>query len=279
VIKRILIGIGGTPFTAVAIRRAVELGKAHGAQVTAVTVVDETRLYQVGPVPLGGAAAASSLREHRVRVTGELIDSAIHSLEEQCEAEGVALTVLRERGDPFGLLSQHARYNDLMIFGLRSMFEHDLLGARDVDPATVLNDLAKAGVSPILAVSEQYRTVRRVLFAQSGSIQAANAMKQFTRLRLWPDVRFRIVVCDGPEEKSRELLEGARAYCLSHGIEAESVHRQGTAREEILREVASWDADLVVLGYSGRRPLAMRLFGATGLHVLRNVDRPLFLSQ
>ena len=189
------------------------------------------------------------------------------------------LSVLREHGDPFSLLSQHARYHDLMIFGLRSMFEHDLLGSKDVDPATVLNSLAKAGVSPILAVSEQYRTIQRVLFAYSGSMQAAKAMKQFARLRLWPDVRVRILACDGPEEASRQILSEARAYFLSHEIEADSVHRQGSAREQIVREVASWDADLVVLGGSSRGPIAARLFGATGLHVLRHVDRPLFLSQ
>ena len=47
-IKRILLGIGGTPFTKVAIRRAVELGRLHDATITAVTVVDHKRLRRVG---------------------------------------------------------------------------------------------------------------------------------------------------------------------------------------------------------------------------------------
>jgi hypothetical protein len=49
-IKRTLLGIGGTPFTNVAIQRAVDLWKIHEAQLTAVTVVDEQRLGRVGPV-------------------------------------------------------------------------------------------------------------------------------------------------------------------------------------------------------------------------------------
>ena len=52
-IKRILLGLGGTPFTDVAIQRAVELSKLHGALITGVTVVDTKSLKQVGPVPRG----------------------------------------------------------------------------------------------------------------------------------------------------------------------------------------------------------------------------------
>jgi hypothetical protein len=37
-IKRVLFGIGGTPFTNVAIQRAVELCRLHEAQLTAVTI-------------------------------------------------------------------------------------------------------------------------------------------------------------------------------------------------------------------------------------------------
>ena len=47
-IKRILVGLGGTGFTTVAIRRAVELAQIHDAQLTGVTVVDVERLRRVG---------------------------------------------------------------------------------------------------------------------------------------------------------------------------------------------------------------------------------------
>ena len=55
-IKRILLGLGGTPFTAVAIQRAIELAKIHKALITGVTVVDIKQLKQVGPIPPGGGS-------------------------------------------------------------------------------------------------------------------------------------------------------------------------------------------------------------------------------
>jgi nucleotide-binding universal stress UspA family protein len=70
-IKRILLGLGRTPFTNVAIERSVELAKAHDALITGVTVVDTKQLSQVGPVPLGGGTYAAKLREQRLIVTEE----------------------------------------------------------------------------------------------------------------------------------------------------------------------------------------------------------------
>ncbi|HDZ78584.1 MAG TPA: universal stress protein, partial [Gammaproteobacteria bacterium] len=49
-IKRILVGLGGTPYTPVAIQRAVGLAKRFKAEITGVTVVDLKHLSKVGPV-------------------------------------------------------------------------------------------------------------------------------------------------------------------------------------------------------------------------------------
>ena len=43
-IKRILVGLGGTPFTPTAIRYAVELAQVHQTEVPRITVIDRRRL-------------------------------------------------------------------------------------------------------------------------------------------------------------------------------------------------------------------------------------------
>mgnify|MGYP001581028893 CR=1 FL=1 len=47
-IKKILLGLGGTPYTTVAIQRAVELARRFDAEITGVTVLDLERLTKVG---------------------------------------------------------------------------------------------------------------------------------------------------------------------------------------------------------------------------------------
>ncbi|MCH8343903.1 MAG: universal stress protein [Planctomycetes bacterium] len=57
-IKRILVALSGTPFTATATKYALDLAKLLKAEVTGVTDVDIAQLMKVGPVPVGGGAAA-----------------------------------------------------------------------------------------------------------------------------------------------------------------------------------------------------------------------------
>ena len=101
IIRRILLGLGGTPFTDVAIERAVELAKAHGALITGVTVMDVKHLKQVGPVPLGGGAYASKLRDKRLTITEERIEEAIEKFKEKCAESDVLTKIERETGDLF----------------------------------------------------------------------------------------------------------------------------------------------------------------------------------
>ena len=97
-IKRILLGLGGTPYTDVAIERAIELAKEHGARITAVTVVDTKRLKQIGPLPPGGDAFAQKLRKKRLLITELQIQKAIAKFRKKCEKFGISTKVKRETG-------------------------------------------------------------------------------------------------------------------------------------------------------------------------------------
>lgn len=237
-IRRVLVGIGGTPFSAVAIQRAVEVARRNGASVTAVTVLDEARLGRTGPVPLGAAAAAADLREHRFEVTRERIEEALDALKQACGDQGVPITIYREQGSPFHLMIEYARYHDLAVFGLRSMFEYNVLGECDVEPAQFLRRLIEGGVRPLIAVSNRVRPIRRVLVAYSGSVQSAESMQQFVRFRLWPDAIMRLLVCGYPQEEAERMLTDAAIYCRAHGYDPEPRFRPEDAKLGILAEAA-----------------------------------------
>jgi nucleotide-binding universal stress UspA family protein len=278
-IKRILVGLGGTGFTSVAIRRAVDLAQIHEAHLTGVTVIDAERLRRVGPVPLGAGEAAHELREHRLQVSQQRIEDAISEFANACNLGGVTHCVSREEGDPFELLMSRARYHDLIIFGLRSIFDYGILGDEDYDPSDILCRLLSAGVRPIIAVSKEYRPIRRVLIAYSGSMESAKTMRRFIQLHLWPDVTLRIVTFQHSLDKGKRLCADAADYCRAHGLEPEVHTSPGLPEECLLPEAADWEADLIVIGNSARGLLLRKLFGETALHVIRNADLPLFLCQ
>jgi nucleotide-binding universal stress UspA family protein len=274
-IKSILVGIGGTEFTDIAAERALEIAKIHNAQVTAVTVVDFKRLQKLGPVPPGAGSHARRLREIRTETANERIEAAVTKLDGGCQDLNVSCNIEREIGDPFEMLISHARYNDLIIFGLRSLFTYGFVK----EPRDALIRLVSQGVRPILAVSSELRPVKRVLIAYSGSMESAKTMRYYVQLKPWADVKLRIVHFGERAEHGTRLLADARSYCRTHGFDTETDLVEAPAREGLIKYAQENDFDLIVMGNSARNAIMRQLIGDTLLHTIQEADRPLFLAQ
>lgn len=228
-IKKILLGLGGTPYTSVAIQHAVGLAKGFDAEITGVTVIDVSRLFMVGT--MGGERAAHRM-DYRIFLTKERIEEAIGKFEAACIAEGIKYKVKQEdEKDPFNLMISLARYHDLMIFGLRSIFEY---GISPEEPKDTLARLIETGVRPIIAVSDTFRPIQKVLIAYSGSMESAKTMKRFVQMRLWPDVKVKIVTFQSSEDKAQRLLHDASGYCRAHGFHVEHESNTGSPKDFLL---------------------------------------------
>ena len=274
-IKRILVGLAGTNYTEQAVRRAVELTKIHSAEITGVTVMDPRNL-RVGSIPAGAGSVAVELREHRKKITIERIEEAISGFESICEQEGIAYRVAREEGNAFRLMQNLARFHDLTVFGLRSIFEYYF---DDADSSTILSRLLAEGVRPILAVASVYRPIKRVLLGYSGSMESAKTIRRFVQEQHWPDATLKIVNFSPKADKSAPLLDEAVDYCRTHGFQPESEYLRGSPAHGFLKHADDWNADLLVLGNSARSFLIRQIFGDTALYTIKNADRPLFLSN
>lgn len=275
-LKRILVGLAGTHYTPTAIKTAVELALAHGAELTGVTVVDVARLSHLGAVPMGAEGAAEELREHRIQLTSQHVEEVIDQFEAACKTAGVRYRVAREEGDAFRKMLGYCRYHDLTVFGLRSVFEYYF---EDADSCSVLAHLLDGGVRPVLAVSEEHRTTKRVLVAYSGSVESANAFREYLQLGLWPGATLRLVAFEDAGEGAQKHLDDAAAYFQTCGLTPEVECVAGSSRDQLLPYASQWNADLIVLGNSARNYLLRRLFGETALNAMQYADRPLFLHQ
>ena len=268
-------GIGGTPFTSVAIERAVELAERHKAKITAVTVVDPKNVCKVGPVPPGASFYAKKMCKNRLEVTHKTIEAAIAELEDRCSSFNVPLSIETETGDPFTLVIDHARYHDLTIFGLRSLFEYQLVK----DPEKDLLRLLSNGVRPIIAVSQKFRPINKVMIAYNGSIESANAMQHFVQMNLWPNASLEIVQFDEARGSDFKLLDDAAAYCADFGYSVNTHLIPGKASDKLVPTTRQINADMTVMGKGLRSLLIRRVLGDTLLSTLAQTNRPLFLSQ
>jgi nucleotide-binding universal stress UspA family protein len=275
-IRTILLGLGGTPFTDVAIERAVELARLHQAIITAVTIVNPESYQRVGPVPVGGGAYAQRMRDHRRRVTEAAVAAAIENFQTRCRTGGIPARVEQERGDAFSLMAKRARFSDVTIFGLRSLFDYGITA----EPKAALIDLLAQGVRPIIAVSEQYRPIRKALIAFNGEMPSAKAMRRFVQLNPWPGTALEIVHFKPMPGASdhRDLAEAAD-YCRAHGFSTEATLKEASPRGTLLAHARDTEADVIVMGNGMRRLLVRKVLGDTVLDTIQNADRPLFLTQ
>ncbi len=173
------------------------------------------------------------------------------------------------------MISQ-ARYYDLMIFGLRSLFDYNVV---DTAPTDVLTRLVSRGVRPILAVSQEYRPIQRALLAYSGSMESAKAIRRFMQMQLWPNLSVKVVTFEHTPDLADGLLSDVSSDCRSYGYDVETERVAGSAKALLLQHANDWKADVIVVGNSVKRLWMRKLFGETALNVIRNATVPLFLSQ
>jgi len=274
-LKRILVALTGTPGGITAVRHAVELAEARGARLTGVTLINPRKIRNVGPVPIGAGAVANELREHRMAVAHEQMEEAIAQFRSACEASGIPHQVAVEEGDPYSHLLHLSRYHDLVAFGL-----HGLLAfGESSDSEGLLGTLVTSGVRPLLAITPEYRPIRRVMIAYSGSRESAKTMRRFAQIDPWPDVTVDVVTFRQPAGVGQQLLDDAAEYCRDHGFEARTEYVDLPPRDGILQYAREHDIDLIAMGYSVRSQLRRKLMGETGLHVLRQTERSVFLCQ
>jgi nucleotide-binding universal stress UspA family protein len=278
-LKRILIALAGTPYTETAIRMAVELAQRHNASLTGVTVVDINRLRNVGPVPVGGGEEARQLREKRLELTRERVEEALERFDTACRAAQVEHQVLHEeRQEPYDYMVSQARYHDLVVMGLRGLFDYGVTD-HDPDPSLNLIHLIQGGVRPILAVTPKYRPPKRVWIAYSGSMASATAMRQFVQFHWDSKLEIGLAMFGDDPQRGKRLLHHAAKYCRAHGLSPETMYFAEPPKKRLLAEAAAWQADLIVMGNCGKSVLMSRLLGDTMLNTARNTEIPLFLSQ
>jgi nucleotide-binding universal stress UspA family protein len=274
-LKRILVALAGTPGGVTAVQRAIDLAQIHDAKLTGVTLLDPRKIRDVGSVPIGAGAAAKELREHRVTVAHEQMDAAVEHFRSACQEAGVDYRVAVEEGNPFSLLLDRSRYHDLVTFGVPGMLAFGHPG----ESQGLLGPLVSHGVRPLLAVPAEYRPIRRVMIAYSGSRESAKAMRRFAQIDPWPGVTLDIVTFHQPDDVAARLLEDAADYCEDRGFTVRTEHSPSKPREGVLQYAAEREVDLIVMGFSVRSKLRQKLMGETGLHVLWHTERSVFLSQ
>jgi nucleotide-binding universal stress UspA family protein len=274
-LKRILIDLSDTRRIDGIVRQATDLAERHQAELTVVVepVLDEqTQIGQTQSIAAAGWARA--LHHQQLVDTRAQVSAALENLRRLCGVKKVPYTIIDRAIDPFQTIVDLFRFHDLFVCGTDAHFDPTCLGPGCEELIRLVED----GVRPLLAVSGEYRPVKKALIAVSSAIDSSRTLKHYVHLGAWPGAEVKIVTFQG-EADPDGLLGEAVAYARQHGIEAAWEALPGTMSQELLPHAVECGADLVALGNTDHSRLARWFFGGAIQEIIRESDRSLFLCR
>jgi nucleotide-binding universal stress UspA family protein len=278
-LKTMVVATDFSDTAAQALDWATTLAKAHGAQIVLAHAVD-TDLPALAEAqgPIGMTVRRKLEALHRRLIAGQVPAQTEYDL-----------------GRPWSVIASVAKraHADLIVVGAhgRSTLSERVLG-------TVADRLIRTASTPVLVHrdgSTKATGVRTVLAATDFSEEAALAMKTAVgllpasgdpgRLVLLHAVAMPIDYADVPvpplteywlesQQAATEQLEGLAAGLRSDRLQVEVKAVRGDPAEEIVREAAAVNADLIAMGTVGRTRLGRILLGSVAERVLHRARCP-----
>lgn len=252
---------------------AFNLAQAHGATLTALTVVDNTPIpsYVVPYVPAN--LAESYIDE--ARAAAKQIETRIRARE---AATGIQAEWRYREGDIRSVFTQHAHYTDVVMLAQ---------GGGDDAPISAANNLAgdlvlTAG-RPVLSLpwnAPVSSIGRRVLIGWNSSTEATRAVNDALPFLVKADA---VKVLSVGDEETRHIPGSEIAQHLArHGVKAEADHAvesDSSSAEALLFECKDFGADLLVCGAWGHSRMFETVLGGVTKDLLRRMELPLLLSH
>ena len=195
--------------------------------------------------------------------------------ERRCRAAGVAGNLAIDVGSPAEVISNRARWNDLVVVSLA----HPPGGSPLSRVRSGFRALIQRCPRPILAVPPTVVSLRTALLSYDGSPKATEALYVAAYLALQWKTSLVLVTVLEPGRTTNETQEHARQYLEAHGIAATYASTTGPIAEAILRTADEHESELIIVGGYGQGPVREVVLGSTVDHILRESHRPTFICR
>lgn len=269
-VRSILVGIHGTPFSQSAVQFSLELAKKYRASLIGLGVVDVPNLCPPESVPLGAGPFKHERDEAVLKAAHEKIGQLLAEFTQRCAAAGVTCRTMKLEGDAAECLVTESQRADLLVVGKKRMAEDDWEAS-----SHTLHCILHQTARPVLCVPEKSVGGSPVLVAYDGSLQAAKALQLFVASGIsgGREIHLLTVAEDGPAVAQRGV-----EFLHAHGLQVHThLEEENQAVEQILQTAKRLEAGLIVMGAYGQPRLREFVFGSVTKRVLRETEIPLFL--
>ena len=244
--RDILVPIGGSEHSFVALEQALEIALKEGSSVKGLYVVPDEAGIEEPETKL--------IRDRFFWRCGEL---------------GVAASFAEEVGPVARTICSRARWTDLVVLSLMHPPEARAQSRLTSGIRKMIHSCAR----PILAVPDQSQPISKALLAFDGSPKSRQALYIATYITdRWQSSL--VVVCVAEEEAADKVLADAQDYVSGFDIKAEFYYDKGKADRTILDFAIQNKCDLIILGGYSSGPVMEVIRGSVVDGVLRESNIP-----
>lgn len=188
---------------------------------------------------------------------------------------GIPGSLIAESGQVAHVITDRARWNDLVVLALRyppgkSVLERLSSGFRQV---------VQRCPRPVLAVPQRVSPLSRALLAYDGNAKSEEALFMAAYVAERWRMPLTVVMAYEKQAAYEQMAEHVRRYLELHELTADWVAEKEDAATLILQTAVSHACDLIIMGGYGSQPVLDAVLGNTADAVLRETAVPVLICQ
>lgn len=273
-LRGILVGLDGSPFSDSAVSLGLRWANASGAVLAGHAVIDRPEIST--PAAATGSGVYRMFPDDRAVAAAKVrADDLLAAFSARCAAAGVTARQIAEVGDPAAALLAQAQRFDLILLGLETHFRA-MPGGGSCD---TLDKVLHSPPRPVVAVPAALGEGGTAVIGYDGSLQASRTLAAYVATGLAANYENVVVTINEDYEEAARTAERAVDYLALHGVpvKARPVETRLDPSAVILDHAGTFTAGLVVMGAFGHSSLREFFFGSTTRGVLRASKAPVML--
>lgn len=273
-LRGILVGLDGSPFSDAAVSLGLRWAKAAGAVLAGHAVIDRPDAAAAA-VPAGSGFFRLHGDDRKFAAAKVKADDLLDRFAARCAEVGVTGRTVQEAGDPAAAILAQAQRFDLVLLGLETYFRM-MPGGGSCD---TLDKVLQSPPRPVVAVPAALGDGPTAVIGYDGSLQAARTLAAYVATGLAANYENVVVTIDEDYEEAARTAERAVDFLGLHGVPvtAKPVETRLDPASVLLDHAGQLNAGLVVMGAFGHSSLREFFFGSTTRGVLGKSTVPVML--
>lgn len=277
-IKNILIPLDGSAHSKSAMDYGLWLAEKFNGTLFGQHVIDTVSIEGTFFHDISGSLGFEPYLDFPTKMREVLEERGKAILEEfsqRCQQKAIRHETFLDMGIIPNEICERSKVADLVVLGHRGINEEFSTGLLGSTAESVTRKCPR----PVLVSTRGFKEIERPLLAYDGSQRASSAME--SAAEFCSRLRLPLTVLHVPkEEKAGErVLQEARSYLASYGIESRYELARGYPEQKIVDYLVNFNYDLLFIGAYGHRRIIEMVLGSTTEYVLRKSPAPVFLNR